>query len=92
MEGLIIDDLYEEAHDKALLTNFSIAKRPHANFHHKSMSRKEFKIHRQSSLRDHNTAPKHEGPSHQRGEDYYHAYLVKSLRKVFLFWFCIAQV
>ena len=47
---VIIDKLYEETHDKALLTDFSMTERLHANFYHNFMSKEGFEIHRQAVL------------------------------------------
>ena len=47
---VIIDKLYEETHDKALLTGFSMAERLHANFYHNFMSKEGFEVHKQAVL------------------------------------------
>ena len=47
---IIIDKLYEEIHDKALLTDFSMTERLHANFYHNFMGKEGFEVHRQTVL------------------------------------------
>ena len=47
---VIIDKLYEEAHDKSLLINFRIAEALHANFYQNFMSKEGIEAHRQAVL------------------------------------------
>ena len=43
--------MYGETHDKALLTDFGMAERLHANFYHNFMSKEGFEVHREAILR-----------------------------------------
>ena len=48
--AVLIDELYRETKDKALVVDFRMVEGLHANFYHNFMSREEFELHRDAAL------------------------------------------